>query len=452
MTIAKECNMKLLSLFTGALGWMWRLFFPSAKAAAPVSPLHTSHAGVTLIKKWEGYHVALPNGECKAYLCPAGVATIGFGSTRYPDGTKVILGDVRTATQAESYLAYEITKVCDPALAKLVKVPLTQGQYDALSSFVYNCGEGAFAGSTMLKLLNKSDYVGAAEQFPVWNKGAGRVLPGLVARRAEERTMFLSGKVIDPSYPVLRLGDSGASVRNMQEMLIALDYSGVEADGVYGPVTESAVIRFQTNMLLSADGVCGPATWAILIKRTTGGKLPVDPIKPDPKDKWSGHQGNYVVATRTFKKDGAGLEVLKVAVYENGVEIGSLPATTGQPNVQYFRKGRESASGSMEPTPELKRGYKIHDIEWAGGKDNFNGAVHSDGLGPWIVWLEEDPADCRRSQICFHQDWNRNVAPGSAGCIVFYNNTDSKKFITLLRKADPRTLYVDWNLSYVALP
>jgi lysozyme len=78
----------------------------------------------------------------------------------------------------------------EDAVNRLVTVPITQGQYDALVSFVFNLGRGNLASSTLLRLLNSGDYTGAAEQFPRWNQAAGKVLQGLVTRRAAEARMF----------------------------------------------------------------------------------------------------------------------------------------------------------------------------------------------------------------------------------------------------------------------
>jgi hypothetical protein len=73
----------------------------------------------------------------------------------------------------------------------VVKVPLTQNQFDALVSLVYNIGQTAFSNSTLLKKLNAKDYQGAADQFLRWNKGGGKVMKGLVRRREAERALFL---------------------------------------------------------------------------------------------------------------------------------------------------------------------------------------------------------------------------------------------------------------------
>ncbi|WP_387440446.1 lysozyme, partial [Photorhabdus sp. RM105S] len=100
-------------------------------------------------------------------------------------------GDAITERQAEQFLLDDLAPVYI-TLENSVKVPLTQGQFDALCSFIFNCGASAFVRSTLLKKLNAGDYKGAANQFMEWNKAGGRVLPGLDARRASEKTMFLS--------------------------------------------------------------------------------------------------------------------------------------------------------------------------------------------------------------------------------------------------------------------
>jgi hypothetical protein len=352
------------------------------------------------------------------------------------------MGDVISHAQALAELDNEVNKMCTPCINSEVKVPLTQGQFDALASFIYNCGVGAFKGSTLLQLLNLKDYRGASDQLLRWNKVDGGVNNGLVRRREQERALFLTGVEVNPAYPILMMGDRGDAVKSVQEMLITLTYTGVEADGIFGAYTESAVKRFQGNMSLVVDGIVGPATWEILVRRTTNQPSPVE-------DAWSGLNGNYAVTTRLNKRDGYGLELLKTTVYKEGKSIGSVSMVSGQAYAQTFRKGKETYAGSMEPAPELREGYKIHDIQWSGGKDNYSGSVHSSGLGPWLVWLEEDRSDCRRSEICFHQDWNRSYSPGSAGCLCTTCLEDSKKLIALLRQADPKKLFVDWGLNYV---
>ena len=136
-----------------------------------------SQACVDLVKEFEGFRPT-------AYLCPAGVWAIGYGTTENVDP-----GDEVTEQEAEEMLMDDLLEA-SKAIDDLVDVELTQQQYDALTSFVYNVGRDAFRNSTMLRLLNAGDYDGAAKQFPRWNKGGGRVLAGLTRRRRAERQVF----------------------------------------------------------------------------------------------------------------------------------------------------------------------------------------------------------------------------------------------------------------------
>lgn len=122
--------------------------------------------------------------KLKAYLCPAGVWTIGYGAT-----LGVQPGDVISQGRAEGLLRDDLA-ARGPQVEKRVSVPLTQNQFDALVSFVYNVGVAAFHGSTLRAHLNLGDYAGAAAEFPRWNMAGGRILPGLVVRRADERALF----------------------------------------------------------------------------------------------------------------------------------------------------------------------------------------------------------------------------------------------------------------------
>ena len=146
--------------------------------AQPPASMRLSQDGLNMVKKYEGLFT-------KAYVCPAGVLTIGYGHT----GPDVKPGQRITEAQAEQLLRQDMGKF-EAAVKRQVKVPLTQGQFDALTSFTFNCGEGALKKSTLLKKLNAGDHAGAQAEFQKWNKGGGRVLPGLVKRRAEEAQMF----------------------------------------------------------------------------------------------------------------------------------------------------------------------------------------------------------------------------------------------------------------------
>lgn len=140
--------------------------------------MRTSQRGLSLIKSFEGLRLL-------AYRDAIGVWTIGYGATR---GVKP--GMSVTKEQAERMLLNDVQRF-EPEVERLVKVPLAGNQWDALVSFTYNLGAANLESSTLLRLLNRGDYAGAAEQFPRWNKAGGKVLPGLVRRREAERVLFL---------------------------------------------------------------------------------------------------------------------------------------------------------------------------------------------------------------------------------------------------------------------
>lgn len=144
-----------------------------------------SKDGLELIKKHEALRL-------EAYLDPVGIPTIGYGHT----GSDVSLGQVITEDQADALLRKDV-KVAENAISGWVTVALTQAQFDALCSFIFNVGVRAFKGSTLLRLLNEGDYKSAAYQFTRWNKAKGKVLAGLTRRRAEERTLFEKGESAD---------------------------------------------------------------------------------------------------------------------------------------------------------------------------------------------------------------------------------------------------------------
>jgi lysozyme len=156
-----------------------------------------SQAGIDFIVSFEGKHRALGDGRYIAYRCPAGVWTIHAGVT---EGVKP--GMVVTEAEGCAMFYRELSKFED-AVNRLVTVPLNQNEYDSLVSFAYNCGEGALARSSILKQLNAGNREAAARGFALWNRGGGRVLPGLVRRRRDEAAMFLRPveKSLEPDMP-----------------------------------------------------------------------------------------------------------------------------------------------------------------------------------------------------------------------------------------------------------
>lgn len=141
--------------------------------------MNISQKGIDLIKKFEGCRLT-------AYRCPANILTIGYGHT----GSDVVTGQKITQEQAEKLLKSDLLVHCNN-VSRMVKVPLTQNQFDALVSFEFNVGYGNFASSTMLKLLNQKKYREAAAQFDRWVYANRKVLAGLVKRRAAEKALFL---------------------------------------------------------------------------------------------------------------------------------------------------------------------------------------------------------------------------------------------------------------------
>jgi lysozyme len=138
-----------------------------------------SQACVDLVKSFEGL-------KLKAYKCPAGVLTIGYGTTKGVKPDWVI-----TEFMAEAYLKRDLLEF-EKAVNKIINAPLNQNQFDALVSFCYNIGAGAFEKSTLARLINQGHYSKAAEQFLRWNKSNGKILKGLTRRREAERKLFLT--------------------------------------------------------------------------------------------------------------------------------------------------------------------------------------------------------------------------------------------------------------------
>ncbi len=142
--------------------------------------MNTSEKGKALIKKYEGLRL-------EAYICPAGVLTIGYGHT-----SEVKAGDKITESQAEELLVEDLVDF-EQEVLQMVKSPLRQGQFDALVSFAYNLGSTNLRSSTLLKKVNTNpDDPTIAFEFGKWVRAGGRVLNGLVTRRAEESQLYYS--------------------------------------------------------------------------------------------------------------------------------------------------------------------------------------------------------------------------------------------------------------------
>ena len=137
-----------------------------------------SAEGLALIKKFEGL-------ELTAYQCAAGVWTIGYGHTK-----DVQEGDEWSEAHADHMLEVELEEF-EEYINDNVTVALSQNQFDALVSWVYNLGPANLKASTMLKVLNSGDYEGVPAQIQRWNKAGGKVLEGLIRRRKAEALLFV---------------------------------------------------------------------------------------------------------------------------------------------------------------------------------------------------------------------------------------------------------------------
>lgn len=148
-----------------------------------------------LIEDFEGYLQRLNDGtdRVKPYWCPAHVATIGVGSTRYPDGSRVKITDP-PISKARAYecLNWEL-RSNEAASYRLSPRKMHAWMRGVTVSFMYNCGEGAYQGSSLRKAINDGRWEDVPAQLAKWRMGGGRVLAGLVRRRKAEGVLFMKG-------------------------------------------------------------------------------------------------------------------------------------------------------------------------------------------------------------------------------------------------------------------
>lgn len=161
-------------------------------AGVPSSAESWMEYAVPLVQTFEGFHRALPGGKVQAYPDPASGGdpwTIGWGST----GPGIAKGTIWTKAQAEERFRKDLSHFGNGVEIALGDAPTTDRQLSAMTSLAYNIGIGAFKGSTLLKKHKAGDYVGAAAEFLRWNRAAGKVMTGLVRRRAAEAELYRKG-------------------------------------------------------------------------------------------------------------------------------------------------------------------------------------------------------------------------------------------------------------------
>lgn len=231
-------------------------------------PQETSKEGIELIKRFEGLHKVQEDGMITSYRCPAGKWTLGYGSVRgVRSGMKI------TKEEAEALLVKDVLDH-NKAIYRNVNVPLTQGQFDSLSSWVFNLGEANFKKSTALKLLNQGRYEEVPEQLMRWNKarvnGKLQVLNGLTRRRAAEAAVFSRDAKLpsDPGGPEMPQKPQAASVKPLSKSktMAGAGIAGVAtAMGEITPQIE-ALVQYSSSMktlfLICAIGGIALAAWA----------------------------------------------------------------------------------------------------------------------------------------------------------------------------------------------
>ena len=147
--------------------------------------MNINQATVDLVKEFEGF-------RANAYKCPAGIWTIGYGTTAMA-GVGITPKDGMTISRsdAEAYLCATLNKFAEQ-IAPSITAPINENEFGAFVSLAYNIGPGAFKKSSALRLFNAGDKEGAAKAILIWNKAGGKVLKGLTRRREAERKLFLT--------------------------------------------------------------------------------------------------------------------------------------------------------------------------------------------------------------------------------------------------------------------
>lgn len=155
--------------------------------------MQMTEEGLALIRRFEGF-------RARAYRCPAGVWTIGYGHTTQAGPPRVAAGMEITEAEARDVLARDVARFAR-AVERALTRELSPQQFSALVSFAFNVGEGAFARSSVLAAVNEGNFAAVPERLNRWVKADGRTLRGLVRRRAAEGELFLS-RPMPPAVPV----------------------------------------------------------------------------------------------------------------------------------------------------------------------------------------------------------------------------------------------------------
>ena len=156
--------------------------------------MRINKAGIDLIKEFEGLRL-------EAYKCPAGVWTIGYGTTgRAGVGIKPAAGMIITEAEAEWYLEQAVAKFA-AGVEAVITAPVDENEFASMTSLAYNIGLSGFRKSSALRHFNAGDKAKAAAAIKLWNKAGGKVLTGLVRRRDAEVELFWTPVPVEPAEP-----------------------------------------------------------------------------------------------------------------------------------------------------------------------------------------------------------------------------------------------------------
>ena len=145
--------------------------------------MKVNQEGLDIIKHFEGY-------SSTVYADPIGIPTIGFGSIWDKEGNRLTMDHEPITEQEGEFLLVRELKHVESAIARLIRVKLTENQFSAIASLTFNIGSGRLKSSTLRAKINREDYSGASDEFPKWRRAGGRILKGLVRRRKAERELF----------------------------------------------------------------------------------------------------------------------------------------------------------------------------------------------------------------------------------------------------------------------
>lgn len=208
------------------------------------------------IKRWEGF-------EPEAYPDPGSrdgkPVTIGYGTTRI-DGKPIALGTRITEEQAEEYLRRDLTHAAG-AVERAVEVPLTDNQYGALVSFAYNVGVGAFRSSTLLRKLNAGQYEAVPAELARWKFNDGKVMQGLVNRRAAEAGLWARGEFVSSGSVKAEQPKTPTAVDTLVKNPGGLSGIGAALAAVFGAIADQPILQVATVVLI------GILIWRFIVAR-----------------------------------------------------------------------------------------------------------------------------------------------------------------------------------------